>query len=378
MAPAAGPAGDLAAPISAEERARERALLARLAAIGGSDGTVRFDRFIEEALYGPAPGRYEAPESPIGRSGEFYTAPSVSPLFARALGRWILSERDRIGRPKHFAIVELGPGDGTLAEGLLTTVCDAIGRPASIAYRLIDRSERLRMRAFERVRALAETSGVELSAAPTIAELGPFAGVVVANEVLDALPFRRFVRRVDGWHELLLRVGATGLAESESSTVGPGPDGASEGARIERSPAAEALLREVADHLTAGGAIFLDYGSEEPRLLAEHPEGTLAAYRRHRRMPDPLAHPGLFDLSAFVNFSRIRDAAAHAGLTERSYRSQAEALVAWGLESDTRAAVASARTPEDGVRVQLAVKNLLFGFAAFQALELEAKGGAPG
>jgi SAM-dependent MidA family methyltransferase len=131
----------------------------------------------------------------------------------------------------------------------------------------------------------------------------------------------------------------------------------------------EAFVREVADHLLGGAAIFLDYGTDGSELVAGHPAGTLAGFRDHRAVLHPLDDPGEVDLSAFVNFSRIRAAGRASGLTEIAYRNQADALGAWGFPALLDAEVGTATDAESLVRTRLAAKNLLFGFGNFRVLE---------
>ena len=148
------------------------------------------------------------------------------------------------------------------------------------------------------------------------------------------------------------------------------PHGVPEGTVLEVSPMAEAVVREVADHLTAGLALFLDFGMEQSELVAAHPSGTLAAVRKHQPVDDPLDDPGSADLSAFVNFDRIRAVARASGLREVAFRRQAEALGEWGLPTLLERAVRTAPSDELRVRTHLAAKNLMFGFDRFHVLEL--------
>jgi len=229
------------------------------------------------------------------------------------------------------------------------------------------------------VEATARATGPRPLAAASLSDLGPVRGVVLAHELLDAQPARRL--RWDGtaWVELGFRLGERGLAPAEAPQIAPvpppplpvlGPDEA--GRILEVAPAAEGLIREVADHLEQGWLVIVDFGAEESELLARHPHGTLAGVRGHRSLPEPTAAPGEADLSTFVNFSRIRRAASAAGLTEVAFCSQAEALGAWGFSGELDRALGESRSPEEEVRVRLAAKNLLFGFTRFRVLELAA------
>jgi SAM-dependent MidA family methyltransferase len=357
-------------PLAAEEAARSRLVLDRLRSVAGSGGLLAFDRFMEIALYAPEIGFYERARTPLGPSGDFYTAAHASPLFARALADRVRAVRGSLGNPGRFSIVELGPGDGTLAEGLRTSLAE---EPSGLEYVLVDRSP-ARVREAER-RLSRVTSPIPLRRAESVASLGPFTGVVLANEFLDAQPARRLRWSEGVWHELGIRVASHGVEAAELGTARPVPGRplppvSDEPLTFELSPIAEAIVREVADHLEAGEAIFLDYGYEESELMRGHPNGTLAAVRDHRVVADPFQDPGTVDLSTFVNFSRIREAGRSSGLVELSFRSQAEALGAWGLPGLLEAALRESGNAEAKVRTQLAAKNLLFGFERFRALEL--------
>ncbi|MGP8077773.1 MAG: SAM-dependent methyltransferase [Thermoplasmata archaeon] len=349
-------------------------LLARLRARADPDGFVAFDRFMDVALYAPGLGYYEREVSPLGTGGDFYTAPHVHPLFARTLAREIGSVCERLSASARVRIVELGPGDGSLAAGIL----EALGESrlaASAEYVLIERSNALRRTALARARAAGEAANLPVRESASVAAEGPFAGVVLANELLDALPARRLRRTPSGWAELGVRLEGGRIAPAEKEIVDPVPppplpEQAEVGTVVELSSSAEALVREVADHLVGGRFLILDYGMAEAELLAAHPRGTLQAIRRHRAADDPLSAPGETDLSVFVNFTRLRAAARAAGWVETAFRSQAEALGAWGFPELFAAALKRTRSSEEEVRLRLAVKNLLFGFDRFRALEL--------
>ncbi|MCI4346869.1 MAG: SAM-dependent methyltransferase, partial [Thermoplasmata archaeon] len=275
-----------------------------------------------------------------------------------------------------FKFVELGAGDGTLATELLDRLGDARPDGARWEYALVERSVPLAAAALERLTPVAERAGIQLTAPPSLGSNGPFVGCVVANELLDSLPARRLRKTVDGWEELGVVVDRGRVAPASRPCTRPIPapplPSAPAGAMFEFSAEAEGVLREVADHLEAGPAIFLDYGDKEARWSTAPGDGTLVALRRHAALADPLEAPGRSDLSCFVNFTRVRAAAARAGLVERAFRPQREALVAWGLPARLGRAIEAA--PDDAARVKLRLlgKNLLLGFDNFHVLELEA------
>jgi SAM-dependent MidA family methyltransferase len=343
----------------------------RLRSAADPTGFLPFDRFMELALYAEGVGYYSAHRSPFGRAGDFYTAPSVHPLFAETLAGRLgaLLAGGQGGRPR--SVAEVGPGDGSLSAALLRALPeDALPRD----WWLIDRSPSLSERAAAGIAPSAVRRGVRVRTARSLSEAGPVAGAVVANELLDAQPARRLRWTGAAWVELGLRVGADASVPAEAPARpvpgDPLPSAPEPGTILEVAPAAEGLVRELADHLVEGVALLVDYGMEESELLAGHPSGTLQAIAEHRVIADPYRDPGSVDLSAFVNFTRLRSAARRAGLTEIAFRSQAEALGAWGFAERLRSALDAAPTPEDRVRTQLAAKSLLFGFERFRVLEL--------
>jgi SAM-dependent MidA family methyltransferase len=359
-----------------EDPERARALVRRLSEVAGPDGFVPFDRFMELALYGEGVGFYAREDSPFGPAGDFYTAAHVHPLFGRTIAEHIRSVRAALGPARPFRVVEVGSGDGALA----ATILEALGsgpEPAGYEYLLVERSPTLRHRSLERVESAGRAAGIPVRLAASVGADGPFEGLVLANEVLDAQPVRRLRWSGTEWRELGVRVEASVLAPADEplATPVPGPSlaaPAEDGTIVEVSPAAEAFVREVADHLAQGSFVVLDYGMEEPELRSAHPSGTLESVRRHRVVPDPLSAPGTTDLSTFVNFSRVREVARRAGLVELAYCSQSEALGTWGFPTLFERAVREAGSSEAEVRLRLAAKNLIFGFDRFRALEWSA------
>lgn len=360
------------------ELSREAAMIERIGASADARGFVPFDRFMELALYSDGIGYYSGPANPLGTAGDFYTAPHVSPLFGRSIARRVRQIRATFPPGGSFRIAEVGPGDGTLA----STIVQELGREpescAGVSYFLVERSLYLRATSLERVREVGDRLGIPVAAEDALGATGPFAGVVIAHEVLDAQPVRRLIYRPDGWHELGVRSKGGRLAPAESAlmrSLPRDPPALPEVGEIwEYAPGTAACLRAISDHLTRGVAIVIDFGMERAELRSAHPTGTLAAVRRHRTVDEPWSHPGRLDLSTFVDFTGVRADAARFGLRELSYSSQADALGRWGFEEILREALGSAPSAEARVKVQLAAKSLLFGFERFRVVEL----GAPG
>lgn len=366
---------DLARPDSSGDEARREVVQELLRRASDSDGFVPFDRFMEIALYGEKVGFYAREGSPFGREGDYYTAAHASPLFGRAIAERVRSVVAASPKGLAFRVLEIGPGDGALGESVLAGLAvDAAVRKRA-EYVLVDRSPTLTLRAFERVSGAGRSAGIPVRGASGVGADGPFHGVVLANEVLDAQPARRLLWDQGRWKEIGVRLTDHGFVPATALSDRPVPPpelprNPAPGTVIEVSPMAEAILREVADHLVTGLFLVLDYGMEESELVLAHPSGTLAAVRRHRFVDDPFADPGTSDLSVFVNFTRVRAAAATAGLREVAFRRQAEALASWGFPRLLEEAIRSAPSAEAEVRVRLAAKSLLFGFERFHALEL--------
>lgn len=356
------------------EIARERTILDRIESGADVDGFVPFDRFMEIALYSEGVGYYSGATSPFGRAGDFYTAPHVHPLFGRALARRLKQIRDRFASDAPFRLVELGPGDGSLA----ATVLEALGgepeASSRYSYVLVERTTSLRDRALERARTAASVSGIPVSVAESIGAAGPFVGAVIAHEVFDAQPVRRIAYRAGAWVELGVRRSGDRLVEAEAPLSRAAPPDSSaprgEGDIREYARGTTALLRSISDHLIDGVALVIDYGMDAAELRRAHPRGTLVAVRRHRVVAEPWSRPGRTDLSCFVDFTRVRADAARFGLREEAYSSQAEALGRWGFPGLLQEALDSAPSAEERVRTQLAAKNLVFGFEQFRVLEL--------
>ncbi|HLN51628.1 MAG TPA: SAM-dependent methyltransferase [Thermoplasmata archaeon] len=356
---------------------RDRAMADRLRSAADASGFVPFDRFMDIALYAEGLGFYARAGPTLGPRGDFYTAAHVHPLFARSIGRRLTAVREALGVERPFSVVEVGPGDGTLADGVIRTIGTAAENGGPIDYVLVERSGPLRSLALERARTAGTASGVSVRTSAGLSADGPFSGAVLANEVLDAQPARRLRWTGSAWVELGARWEGGRLVPAEARlsralsgmplTPAPPP-----GTVVEVSPSAEAMVREVADHLARGLFVVLDYGMEETELRSAHPSGTLAAVRRHRAVSDPFGAPGSRDLSVFVNFTRIRQAGRSSGLVELDFGRQAEALGRWGFPALLESELRAARSPEEEVRTRLATKNLLFGFDRFQVLELAA------
>ena len=328
------------------------ALIAR--EIRAAGGWLPFDRFMHLALYAPGLGYYAHGSPKFGAmpssGSDFVTAPELSPLFGRALAAQVADSLAATGTDE---VWEFGAGSGALAAQLIAAL-DALGRPPA-RYTIVDVSGSLRARQRARLAPFA----ARVRWADRLPEA--LRGVVVGNEVLDAMPVKLLARVGGAWHE-------RGVAISEqfwhSAHVDTAPEAIKteanhntprtftwadrptalrppadvEGAHdvvTEIHPQAEAFVATVAEALRRGGAgaaFFIDYGFPEAEYY--HPQrstGTLVCHRAHRVDDDPLANLGAKDITAHVDFTGVALAAQQAGVDVLGYTSQARFLLNCGL-----------------------------------------------
>lgn len=309
--------------------------LARVRSLIAAAGPITVADYMTLALHDPGFGYY-ATRPALGEAGDFLTAPLVSQMFGELIGLWALECWDRLGRPKPFRLVEMGPGDGTLMSDMLRVMRVVPEALAALDLWLIERSEPLRARQTERL-AAAPNFAMDLAEVPAGAPI-----VLVANELLDCLPARQFVCTEHGWMERRVGLGeeglAFGLAPAPQGFQPPrGLDQAPLGLVVEVSPAQEALGREVGERLAAdgGAALFIDYGRDRPEA-----GDTLQALYRHQKV-DPLAAPGEADLTVHADFPAFLAAGAGAGARAWPILTQAELLRRLGIEARAEALAAA-------------------------------------
>jgi SAM-dependent MidA family methyltransferase len=299
-----------------------RALVARIAGeIAAGGGWISFARYMELALYAPGLGYYAGGAAKLGAPGDFVTAPELGTLYARTLARQIA---DLLAPGE--AVLEFGAGSGALAAALLAALPE--GTPYFILEPSAELAARQRMRLGARARWLERLPE-------------RFRGVMIANEVLDAMPVHALA-----WSDgrilergVCTAPGAGGLAWSERAAEGAVLDaaralalGASQRYESELGLAARAWLRAASASLERGALLAVDYGF--PAREYYHPQragGTLMCHYRHRAHADPFFLPGLQDITAHVDFSALAQAAREAGLELLGYANQAQFLVNCGI-----------------------------------------------
>ncbi len=303
-------------------------------------GPISFARFMELAMYAPGAGYYARPGRSLGRRGDFYTSVSVGPAFgfllAARLARWSQGFET-------FEVVEAAAHDGSLAEDLLSAW--ERFHPElwpRVSYRIL---EPLRVRRAEQEARLERWGGRVRWHAGWSELGGPITGVIIANELLDAFPVHRHAWDAAGgrWFEWGVGVGAVGgnldwvrlpsvcpLEAQQAAALGPVlPDGFI----VERSPGAEAWWSDAARALARGWLVTADYGHDDASVLRpERTRGTARGYFRHQVTDELLARPGEQDLTAHVDFPRIRDLGEQAGLTTEVFLPQGRWLGSVAVE----------------------------------------------
>jgi len=312
--------------MQSNQSASVSAALPRLihAAIARDGGWLPFDRFMALALYAPGLGYYANHGRKFGtlpQSGsDFVTAPELSPLFGRALARQV---EQALQASDTREVWEFGAGSGALAHQLL----DALGEQVE-RYTIVDLSGTLRERQRERLAVFGDR-------VRWVDELPvQIAGVIVGNEVLDAMPVQLLHFDCTRWFERGVVAHGEGFAWGDRPTALKPPfEGPfAPGAVTEIHPQAEAFIATLAERLTRGAALFIDYGFPEAEYY--HPQrdgGTLMCHRAHLADTDPLVDIGAKDITAHVNFTGIALAAQNAGLDVLGYTTQAHFLINCGV-----------------------------------------------
>lgn len=348
-------------------------LLDRLKAQIAQDGPIGVPEFFTRCLHDPRDGYYAtrpALGGLGGAGGDFITAPLVSQMFGELIGLWAIETWTRMGRPSPFRLVEMGPGDGTLMSDLLRAGRLAPDFLAAAEVWLVEVSEPLKAKQAARlgegprwVSRLDEVPG----GAPMI---------LVANELLDCLPARQFVRTRTGWAERVIGLDADGALAFGLRSLGKSPlplDGGGAGVGVtaafddarrrkvaaaentpipnpspiegeesiwESSPAQAALSSEIAYRLVTdgGAALLIDYGRAEPE-----PGDTLQAISNHKKV-SPLETAGLADLTVWADFPSVVAAGRETGAKAGPILTQGQFLLALGILE--RAEALAARQPD--------------------------------
>lgn len=278
-----------------------------------ADGPIPLARYMALCL-GHAEHGYYMTRDPFGHSGDFITAPEISQMFGEMIGLWIAQTWADMGAPDQFALIEPGPGRGTLMADILRALAVLPPCRAAARVHLLEISPTLR--AAQR-RTLGDAVSWHDSMDGALDAAAGIPALVVANEFFDALPIHQLIRAGGQWHERLVGLDDAGrfafvrdprpspLAVMIPAELRDAP----EGAIFELSPASLAVIARIAGHLAehGGAGLFIDYGHLRPG----HGD-SLQAVRQHR-YADPLTDPGAADLTAHVDFAALKAAASDKG-----------------------------------------------------------------
>ena len=284
--------------------------------------------YVTRCLHDPSDGYY-ATRPALGEGGDFVTAPLISQMFGELIGLWAVEVWTRLGAPERFRLVEVGPGDGTLMSDALRAARVAPGFLEACDLILIEPSAPLRA---EQLRRLGDSDPAPRWVR-SLAQVETDAPVIlIANEVLDCLPARQFVKTEDGWAERC--VGVTdegglifGLSAITGGFVRPTFE-VQPGQVVEAAEQQAGFGRDLGAMVAhaSGAALLIDYGRARPEA-----GDTLQALRRHQKV-DPLADPGQADLTQWADFPVVLEAAVRAGADVTGCRGQGDFLRALGIE----------------------------------------------
>lgn len=307
--------------------------------IRAAGGWIPFSRYMELALYAPGLGYYSGGARKFGPAGDFITAPELTPLFGQALA----SQVEQVMKASAMQVIEVGAGTGLLAVDLLLELERRDALP--LRYGILELSAELRERQFDTLAQRAPHLAARVEWLHALPER--FSGAVVANEVLDVMPVHLLVSTAGGLLERGVVLAERSEGEGEVLCWGDSP---ARGAVLEAALAldlpvpedgeylteinlaGQAWMASWADRLERGAMLLIDYGYPRAEYyLPSRSSGTLLCYYRHQAHADPFLWPGLNDITEFVDFTSMAEAAFDAGLEVLGYTSQAQFLFNCGI-----------------------------------------------
>ena len=305
--------------------------------IANAGGQIGFDEYMELALYMPGLGYYSSGTEKIGEAGDFITAPEVSALYSRCIARQVAEVIDQL-TDKH--ILELGPGTGALAIEMMLELEQLDSLPDR--YYMLETSADLRDRQQHRISQEVPRLYERFCWLDTLTDVF-LNGVIIGNEVLDALPICRvryekgeFMELAVGtdknrfsWCQRTLAIDKQAVCARWFAEAGTKPI---DGYQTEINFILNAWMNTISTALSQGLILLIDYGY--PRQEYFHPQrtqGTLLCHYRHHAHPDPFLYPGLQDITASVDFTAVAEAAHDAGLQVQGYTTQAHFLINCGI-----------------------------------------------
>ena len=331
-----------------------------------ADGPISIARFMELCLAHPTLGYYMT-RDPFGKAGDFTTAPEISQMFGELIGLWAADAWQKMGSPSKVALVELGPGRGTLMSDALRAAKSAPDFSASLEVQLVEISPILQ----DIQRATLKNHDVTWH--QSINTLPSLPSIIIANEFFDALPIRQFIKQPTGWHERLIGFDSNnelifGLAQNntqnfelrcpsplEGESVPEGRErGIKNGSIFEISQTSCDVIITLSTHLksNSGAALFIDYGHIKSGF-----GDTLQALKAHKTI-DPLDDIGEADITAHVDFERLAQTAVNAGIKVQQLTKQAEFLEQLGIHHRAATLIKNAKTEAQKQDIDTALQRL--------------------
>jgi len=322
------------------------------------DGFIGFDQYMQSVLYAPGLGYYSAGSRKFGVSGDYVTAPMISPLFSETIAHFIARHQQ-----PGDEILELGAGTGVMATDIISCLRANDQQPQ--AYRILEPSADLRQRQQQSLACVNDGNAPELHWIDHLDDRQSFNGFILGNEVIDAMPVRRFVLQSGVVQELgvgldagnialKMRPADEQLANQVRSALPLSLDTYPDGYCGELLPSVDGWVNALGHYMNAGMVILLDYGYERAEYYRpDRVGGTIRGYFRHFLVTDPLVYPGMMDLTASVDFTRLAEVAVSHGFQVAAYTSQANFLIEQGLLEFAQAKMAQ-QTLSDKQRLQSA------------------------
>jgi len=349
-------------PLSPDEAEHEARVVAHIrAALAAAGGWLPFSRYMELALYAQGLGYYAAGAHKLGAGGDFVTAPELSAVFGRCLASQAGEVLAALGGGD---LIEVGAGSGALATELLAEL-ERQGRPPH-RYRILETSPDLRQRQRQALARLPPHLAARVGWLERI-PAEPLRGVVVANEVLDALPVERFRIGAGGVEALGVELAGERFAWA-ARPADAALAAAVAGLGVALAPGYESelcarlapWLGSLTAPLEAGVALLLDYGCTRAEYYRpSRAGGTFACFHRQRRHDDPFVNVGLQDLTAWVDYTRVAEAAVAAGLAVAGFTTQAHFLLANGFERHLAALRATLPAEREPLAARAALRLVL-------------------
>lgn len=301
-------------------------------------GYIKIDEMMRQSMSANVSSYYQSQDS-IGASGDFITAPEVSQLFGETVGFWLINKWQELGSPSDFALVELGPGQGTLMYNIL--------RVAKLVPEFLNNLEitliEINPHFIQKQKNILEPLLPKIRWINNIDDLPKKPSIIISNEFFDALPIKQYIKIRHRWYESVLmadphdgslKFDKIELHKALFEQLNHDYKSATDGAVLEESPQSLEIIRKIADHVVEykGSCLTIDYGYDiDPNLRSRRQyNSTLQAIKGHKYVPiiDSL---GEADLSAHVDFYALKNAVMQQGVGEVKIITQAQFLVNYGI-----------------------------------------------